>query len=149
MTLLPREHGAYGQVTLPVITSLVVSGVSGPAALLSLSVVSGFRARTAAGFDRQARRAPSAGPPSEGGDLAGFLGAAIVVGREKTLAGEIAAALAFSFVAYPVSVASGAPAGAVVLSRPSATLRLRSVGWTLAGASAAATIILSVALAGM
>jgi hypothetical protein len=148
MTLLPREHGAYGQVTLPVITSLVVSGVSGPAALLSLSVVSGFRARTAAGFDRQARRAPSAGPPSEGGDLAGFLGAAIVVGREKTLAGEIAAALAFSFVAYPVSVASGA-AGAVVLSRPSATLRLRSVGWTLAGASAAATIILSVALAGM
>lgn len=42
MVLLPKEHGAYGQLTLPVVTALSVAGVSTAGLLLTASAVAGF-----------------------------------------------------------------------------------------------------------
>jgi hypothetical protein len=42
MALLPREHGAYGQMALPLVTSFAVAGVTAPALLIALAVVAGF-----------------------------------------------------------------------------------------------------------
>ena len=42
--MLPREHGAYSQMALPLVTSFVVAGVTLPAALTGLAVVFGFLA---------------------------------------------------------------------------------------------------------
>lgn len=44
MVLLPKEHGAYGQLAFPLVTALAVSGTSVPAALIALAVVGGFLA---------------------------------------------------------------------------------------------------------
>ena len=44
MLLLPREHGAYGQMAFPLITSFAVAGVSTPALLIAVGVVAGFLA---------------------------------------------------------------------------------------------------------
>jgi len=44
MLMLPREHGAYSQMALPLVTSLVVAGITLPAALTGLAVVLGFLA---------------------------------------------------------------------------------------------------------
>ena len=44
MLLLPREHGAYSQMALPLVTSFVVSGVTLAAALTALAVILGFLA---------------------------------------------------------------------------------------------------------
>jgi hypothetical protein len=42
MKMLPKEHGAYGQMIMPVVTSFVVAGVSTPAVLLAVTAVAGF-----------------------------------------------------------------------------------------------------------
>lgn len=42
MPFLPREHGAYGQLALPLVTAYAVAGVTVPAALLGLAVAAGF-----------------------------------------------------------------------------------------------------------
>jgi YwiC-like protein len=42
MTLLPREHGAYGQLALPVVTALGAAGMTAPALLLASSAVAAF-----------------------------------------------------------------------------------------------------------
>jgi hypothetical protein len=44
MILLPREHGAYGQLAFPLVTALAVAGVSTTGLLLTASVVAGFLA---------------------------------------------------------------------------------------------------------
>jgi hypothetical protein len=44
MTLFPREHGAYGQMAFPLVTSFAVAGISAPAVLTGLAVVAGFLA---------------------------------------------------------------------------------------------------------
>jgi hypothetical protein len=44
MSFLPREHGAYGQMALPIVTSFAVAGISAPALLLALGVASAFLA---------------------------------------------------------------------------------------------------------
>jgi hypothetical protein len=45
MLMVPREHGAYSQMALPLLTSLVTSaGITWPAVLTSLAVVLGFLA---------------------------------------------------------------------------------------------------------
>jgi hypothetical protein len=41
---LPKEHGAYGQVALPLVTALGVAGASGAGLLLSAAVIAGFLA---------------------------------------------------------------------------------------------------------
>lgn len=42
--MLPREHGAYSQMALPLVTSFVVAGATPPAALTGLAVFLGFLA---------------------------------------------------------------------------------------------------------
>lgn len=42
VSLLPREHGAYGQMALPLVTSFAVAGVTRPALLVALATVAGF-----------------------------------------------------------------------------------------------------------
>lgn len=42
VSLLPKEHGAYGQMSLPLATSLLVSGVTVPALLVAVMVIAGF-----------------------------------------------------------------------------------------------------------
>lgn len=42
--LFPREHGAYGQVSLPLVTAFGVAGFSAAGVLLSAAVVAGFLA---------------------------------------------------------------------------------------------------------
>ena len=42
--MLPREHGAYSQMALPVVTSLVVARASPPAVFIAIVVVCGFLA---------------------------------------------------------------------------------------------------------
>jgi YwiC-like protein len=44
MSLLPKEHGAYGQLTFPLLTSFAVAGVSVPSALIACAVVAAFLA---------------------------------------------------------------------------------------------------------
>lgn len=44
MMLLPREHGAYGQLAFPLVTALAVSNPTVPAALITFAVVGGFLA---------------------------------------------------------------------------------------------------------
>ena len=42
IVLLPREHGAYGQLALPLVTALGAAGVTGPGLLLAASAVAAF-----------------------------------------------------------------------------------------------------------
>ena len=44
MSLFPREHGAYGQMTFPLLTALAVAGVTPAAVLVVLAVVGAFLA---------------------------------------------------------------------------------------------------------
>jgi hypothetical protein len=45
MSLLPREHGAYGQATFPIVTAFAVAGVSTAGLLCAATVIAGFLAR--------------------------------------------------------------------------------------------------------
>jgi len=40
--VFPKEHGAYGQLAFPLVTSLAVAGVSAPALLLALAAAAAF-----------------------------------------------------------------------------------------------------------
>lgn len=42
--LLPKEHGAYGQMAFPLVTALVVAGVTPAALLAAVAIVAGFLA---------------------------------------------------------------------------------------------------------
>jgi len=44
MVLLPKEHGAYGQLALPIVTALSATAVSTPGLFLTASAVAGFLA---------------------------------------------------------------------------------------------------------
>jgi hypothetical protein len=44
MTFLPREHGAYGQLAFPLLTSYLVAGVTVPALLVGASAIAAFLA---------------------------------------------------------------------------------------------------------
>jgi hypothetical protein len=44
MSLFPKEHGAYGQITFPILTALLVAGVSTPGLLFATAVLAGFLA---------------------------------------------------------------------------------------------------------
>ncbi|HEY7190670.1 MAG TPA: YwiC-like family protein [Vicinamibacterales bacterium] len=43
-SILPREHGAYGQLAFPILTSFFVAGVSAPALLIAVGVSASFLA---------------------------------------------------------------------------------------------------------
>jgi hypothetical protein len=42
--MLPKEHGAYGQIAFPLLTALLVAGVSKGGLLIAVAVVAGFMA---------------------------------------------------------------------------------------------------------
>jgi hypothetical protein len=42
--LLPKEHGAYGQMAFPLVTALAVSSITAPALFTALAIVAGFLA---------------------------------------------------------------------------------------------------------
>jgi hypothetical protein len=42
MSLWPREHGAYGQVSFPLVTAFAVGGTSAGGALVAITVLAGF-----------------------------------------------------------------------------------------------------------
>ena len=44
IALLPKEHGAYGQMAFPLVTGLAVAGLALPALLTALAIVTGFLA---------------------------------------------------------------------------------------------------------
>ncbi len=141
--LLPHEHGAYGQIAMPVACALLLGRPGAAAALLAggafagflayepLLVLSGNRGRrareehgaralrlaalllgaatllAAAGFllsSPEARRAALL-PPL----LAGVVALLVRLGVERTVAGEVAVAVALSSAGFPVAVASGVP----------------------------------------
>lgn len=143
MSLWPKEHGAYGQITFPLIAAFTVAGVSVGGLLIATATMAGFLAHEPAlvllGF-----RGPRANRELRGqairwlgccliaGVAAGIaallamhpsarwwiavplvpstlLVVTILRGTEKTWYGETAAALAFSGVAVPISIAAGLP----------------------------------------
>ena len=63
--MLPKEHGAYGQVAFPLLTTMVVAGVTVPASLLAVAVIAVFLAHeplvVLLGFRGQRARREQAG----------------------------------------------------------------------------------------
>jgi hypothetical protein len=136
MSLYPKEHGAYGQMAFPLVTSLLVTGLSRGAVAFAVAIVAGFlahepmlvvlglrgpRARRESG--RTATRwlvvllavlvasgsiaALSMPAPLRGALLlplipAMYLFRAAATGGGKSLAAEIAVAIAFSLAAIPL-----------------------------------------------
>jgi hypothetical protein len=145
-SLLPHEHGAYGQIALPLVCALALGRPGASAVLLAAGAFAGFlsyepllvasgnrgsRARAedgprarrlatlllavavtlaGAGFvlaSPEARLA-SAVPPV----LAAAIALLVRLELERTVAGEVAVAVALSSTGFPVAVASGATPGA-------------------------------------
>jgi len=144
MSLLPKEHGAYGQIAFPILTAFVVAGVSTGGLLIATTVIAGFLAHEPAAIllgirGPRAKRewwhhaALRLGCTLVVGVTAGA-GALFLVdvptrwsllvplaptlllamwterGRDKSWEGEVAASLAFSGAAMPISLAAPAPA---------------------------------------
>jgi hypothetical protein len=141
-SLFPKEHGAYGQVTVPLITAFLAAGVSTTGLLIATTVLAGFLAHEPASVLIGARGARAKRDLRQrairwlGCTLAVGVAAAVGVvltidaalrwsmivpiapafllailaarGREKSWSGEVAAALAFSGTAVPVSLSAGA-----------------------------------------
>ncbi|MEZ5420778.1 MAG: YwiC-like family protein [Vicinamibacterales bacterium] len=163
-TVLPKEHGAYGQMALPLLTAMAVSGPS----LAAMAVVAGFLAHEpwlVLLGSRGTRARREAGPRAARwlsaliavGGVAAVLGwqqtpadrrwtfvlpcvPAVVVawesarGRPKSVAAELAAAVAFSMAAVPaVTSAGGSPVVGLSVALPfvvvfaAATLAVRAV----------------------
>ena len=141
-SLWPKEHGAYGQVSFPLVTAFIVAGASTAGSLFACAVVAGFLAHEPAAV-LLGLRGPRARREMKGrslrwlagclaiGTVAGaaalltitpaarwsiavplvpavLLAVATARGADKSLPGEVAAALAFSAAAVPVSMAAGA-----------------------------------------
>ena len=141
MSLWPKEHGAYGQITFPLIAAFAVAGVSAAGLAIAAATIAGFLAHEPAlvvlglrgpRATRELRRravvwlgscvAACAAAGFAGLSLmhptvrwsiavpivpAALLAVAARRGSEKTWYGESAAALAFSGVAVPISMAAG------------------------------------------
>lgn len=161
--MLPREHGAYGQLMFPLVTGLAIGGVTRPAVLTVLTALAGFLAHepllvllgrrgARARRDRASRAVAwllitgtvalaagaaaiwSAPAGSRWSFLVPLLPTAVLAGalmrdREKTGGGEIAAAMAFSFVAIPLCLVAGTSLSTAL-----------SVGISFASLSAASTL---------
>jgi hypothetical protein len=143
MWLLPREHGAYGQMSFPLLTAFIVAGPSAAGLLLAAAVTPGFLGHESAAvlLGLRGARAKREQRSSALRWLAGCLSvgtaagtaaalllapyarwsllvpvvpallllAATVRQNEKSWTAQVAAALAFSSAAVPVSMAAGAP----------------------------------------
>ena len=144
ISLLPKEHGAYGQITFPLATAFVVAGASTAGLLFAAAVIASFLAHEPAAvlLGLRGGRARRDMHKSAVQWLASCLIIGIVAGagalltmapdarwsiaiplvpalllamattrrQDKSLWGEVTAALAFSAAAVPVSLAGGASA---------------------------------------
>ena len=144
MSLLPKEHGAYGQIAFPILTAFLVAGASTGGLLIATAVIAGFLAHEPAAIllglrGTRAKRewwhhailwlgctvvvgvAAGAGAlflvdgPARWSMLVPLaptllLAMWTVRGRDKSWEGEVAASLAFSGTAMPISLAAAAPA---------------------------------------
>jgi hypothetical protein len=145
-SLLPHEHGAYGQIALPLACSLALGRPGAAATLLAAGAFAGFlsyepllvavgsRGRRALEEDGPRARRLAAGLLAAAVALAGagfllaspparlasavppLLAAAVALlvrlRLERTVAGEVAVAVALSSAGLPVAVASGVTPGA-------------------------------------
>jgi hypothetical protein len=78
MSLLPKEHGAYGQVAFPIATAFGVAGVSTAGVLCALTVLAGFLAHEA-GMVLLGHRGPRARREMRGPAIR-WLGSCLVIG---------------------------------------------------------------------
>lgn len=147
--LRPREHGAYAMLTFPVLSGLVLGGISWAGAAFALMAAACFLAhepvlivlggrgeRLRSSHDLSARRrllrlglvvaaatvvfvvmAPGgAWPPALlSGVLAALVGVLLLIGRTRTLAGELLVACAFASVHGTVAASGAAGQRAVFL----------------------------------
>jgi hypothetical protein len=156
-SLLPQEHGAYGQLSVVLATAFVVSGVTAAGVLFAVAVVAAFMAHEPAAVllghrGGRARRSLSATARpwlavclvvlalAGGGaaivmDPAAWWSIAVPIvpaillalatarGRDKSVQGELVAALACAGVALPVCIAGGlSAAAAAAVATPFALL---------------------------
>lgn len=199
-SLRPREHGAYAMLAFPVVSGLVMGGLSVSGLAFATLAVSAFVAHgsamvllgergerlRAAGSDAARRRlaglavvgasaavafavtAPSEAWPAVGVNaaLAAVVGVLLLVGRTKTLAGEIVVAATFASAHGVVAAAGGgqsspveAAAAAWAASFALATLsvhalkyRFRGRGpgrWTVVASPLAAGAVLLLGVVGL
>ncbi|HQY63191.1 MAG: YwiC-like family protein [Myxococcales bacterium] len=147
---MPREHGAYGQLLMPLVTAFLLGGLRVGSVALTVGVLAAFFAhesvllllgqRGRRAKDTEARRARFWGLALGALAIAGggvgmlALGAAgraslavlavlaavlfgfILAKREKSLAGELVAAVALTGVSFPVALAGGAPVGVAAMA---------------------------------
>jgi hypothetical protein len=178
-SLWPREHGAYAQLALPLVTSLGIAAPNMAAIGFALTATSGFLAHEPAlvVLGRRGARArqellvparrrlvflaalgalgaalglrgahmPTLIACAAVAVLVGIAGISISFKREKTLPGELLAAVALSAASVPGALASGTPpmvaiinAGAWVAIFALGTLTVHSV---LSRAKARATVL--------
>ena len=106
MLMLPREHGAYSQMALPLVTSFVISGVTLAAALTGLAVLFGFLAHEPllVLLGRRGVRVTAAAAPRAKAALALAGAAMIAVGMAGLLLAPPAARWSFGFPAVPAAV---------------------------------------------
>ena len=149
MSFFPKEHGAYGQMIFPLVTAMLVSGVSAGSLFFAIAVVAGFvvhepllvllgfrgpRARreqgraalfwvagliavlvlagvTALAWMQPAQRIYVVFPLIP----ALYLFVAAATGKGKSVAAEVAVAIAFSLVAIPLCLLGGPSVAAGVI----------------------------------
>jgi hypothetical protein len=141
--LLPKEHGAYGQIAFPILTAFLVAGVSTAGLLIATTVIAGFLAHepsaillglrgTRAKRESWSQAVLWLGCTVAVGVAAGTPALVLVDvpvrwsllvplaptlllmistarGHDKSWQGEVAASLAFSGAAMPISLAAAAP----------------------------------------
>ena len=82
MILLPKEHGAYGQVAFPILTALAVAGLSAPAVMIAAVTIAVFLAHEPAVvmFGHRGARAKRELGRTASRWLAAWIGVALVAG---------------------------------------------------------------------
>lgn len=135
----PKEHGAYGQLAFPLLTSFAVAGVSGPAGLFAAAIVAAFLAHEPllVLLGRRGVRARR----EQGGRAVRWLACAAV-------AGSIAAAAAFAAASDGVRASLAIPlVPALGLAAAIASGREKTTWGEIAAALAFSTAAIPVALA--
>ena len=139
-SLLPQEHGAWGQLAMPLLSALALGGPAPGALLLAAATVLGFLAHEPwlVLLGHRGARARADDGPRARRRLLGWLGGAVAAGLLGGWLAPVAARLALALPAALVGLVM-----ALVLAR-----RERTVPGELAVVSALASSGLAVALAG-
>lgn len=109
MLMLPREHGAYSQMALPLLSSLVIAGVTLAAMLTALAVVLGFLAHEPllVLLGRRGVRVRAEASPRAKRALAVSAAAIVVVGLGALLLAPPAVRWSFALPAIPAALVAG------------------------------------------